>query len=113
MCSARADACSLWTAGELAGVSPQALGSQFGDSTAQWLYRLARGCDTEEVHTRPCHHTALSTAHIGTQSCHHSVNSTLSEALALIKSTVSKGPSSHHSVNSILSKSSLLCFLSP
>lgn len=38
-------------AGELAGVSLQALGSQFGDSTAQWLYRLARGCDTEEVFT--------------------------------------------------------------
>ena len=37
--------------GELAQVPLQALGSQFGDSTAQWLYRLARGCDTEEVCT--------------------------------------------------------------
>ena len=38
-------------AGELAQVPLQALGSHFGDSTAQWLYRLARGCDTEEVST--------------------------------------------------------------
>ncbi|KAL3149821.1 hypothetical protein ABBQ38_013642 [Trebouxia sp. C0009 RCD-2024] len=43
---------NIKTVGELAGVSPQALGSQFGDSTAQWLYRLARGCDTEEVKQR-------------------------------------------------------------
>lgn len=38
-------------AGDLAQIPLQALGSQFGDSTAQWLYRLARGCDTEEVST--------------------------------------------------------------
>ena len=38
-----------WLAGELAGVSLQSLESLHGDTTAQWLYRLARGCDTEEV----------------------------------------------------------------
>ena len=38
-----------WSAGELAGVSLQCLESLHGDTTAQWLYRLARGCDTEEV----------------------------------------------------------------
>lgn len=40
------------TVGELAGVPLQALGSRFGDSTAQWLYTLALGCDTEEVKQR-------------------------------------------------------------
>lgn len=51
-------------AGELAQVPLQALGSQLGDSTAQWLYRLARGCDTEEVSTTtttfPYHHCVAS-----------------------------------------------------
>ena len=36
-------------AGELADVSLPSLEAQFGDTTAQWLFRLARGCDTEEV----------------------------------------------------------------
>ena len=41
----------LCLAGELAEVTLQSLESLHGDSTAQWLYRLARGCDTEEVCT--------------------------------------------------------------
>lgn len=51
----------VWDSGELAGVSLPVLSSQFGDSTAQWLYGLARGCDTEEVPTitQQHHCTAL------------------------------------------------------
>ena len=36
-------------AGELVEVPLQRLQALYGESTAQWLYRLARGCDTEEV----------------------------------------------------------------
>lgn len=43
---------SIKTVGELAEVTLQFLESLHGDSTAQWLYRLARGCDTEEVKQR-------------------------------------------------------------
>ncbi|DBA85636.1 TPA: hypothetical protein ACH3X1_005212 [Trebouxia sp. C0004] len=43
---------SIKTVGELAEVTLQSLESLHGDSTAQWLYRLARGCDTEEVKQR-------------------------------------------------------------
>lgn len=44
----------LCWAGELAEVTLQSLESLHGDSTAQWLYRLARGCDMEEVCTSHC-----------------------------------------------------------
>ncbi|DBA89011.1 TPA: hypothetical protein ACH3X2_000227 [Trebouxia sp. C0005] len=43
---------SIKTVGELAEVTLQSLESLHGDSTAQWLYRLARGCDMEEVKQR-------------------------------------------------------------
>ena len=56
---AKADGGLCWGVGELAGVGLQALGSQFGDSTGQWLYRLARGCDTEEVDAAAIILTAL------------------------------------------------------
>lgn len=109
LCSARAGACLFWAAGELAGVSLQALGSQFGDSTAQWLYRLARGCDTEEVHA-PGSTLLYSQAHIRTLLKSSSQQHTDNKFPASpITGAVSRAPSQEDAVHITLSTSSLLC----
>lgn len=41
-------------AGELAAIPLQRLQALYGEADAQWLYRLARGCDTEEVSILLC-----------------------------------------------------------
>ena len=39
----------LATAGQLAALPIPRLEARFSEADAQWLYKLARGCDTEEV----------------------------------------------------------------